>query len=108
MLVSSGQAQGMPESLARFLQQSIGMTQHEIGAAGKGRPFVKVLESPDREVAVFGIVGIGVPRKFYVDQIGNLPSWVPQHAPAVLGAFPIPLPPPTFREFPSLTMIWRT
>jgi hypothetical protein len=90
MLVSSGQAQGMPQSLARFLQQSIGMTQQEISAAGTGRPFVKVLDSPDREVAVFGIVGIGVPRKFYVDQIADSPSWASHHPPSRFGRFSDP------------------
>jgi hypothetical protein len=90
VLVSSGQAQGMPESLGRFLQQSIGMTQQEISAAGQGRPFVKVLESPDREVAVFGIVGIGVPRKFYVDQIADSPSWVSDHSATRFGRFSNP------------------
>jgi hypothetical protein len=90
MLVSSGQAQGMPQSLARFLQQSIGMTQQEISAAGKGRPFVKLLESPDREVAVFGMVGIPVPRKFYVDQIADAPSWVPDHSLTRFGRFSDP------------------
>ena len=90
ILVSSGQAQGMPESLGRFLQQSIGLTPPEIHAAGQGRPFVKVLESPDREVAVFGIVGIAVPRKSYVDQIADSPSWYPDHSATRFGRFSDP------------------
>jgi hypothetical protein len=90
MLVSSGQAQGIPQSLVSFLQQSIGMTQQEISAAGKGRPFVKLLESPDREVAVFGMVGILVPRKFYVNQIADAPSWVPDHSLTRFGRFSDP------------------
>jgi hypothetical protein len=41
-------------------------------------------------VAVFGIVGIGVPRKFYVDQIADSPSWVPDHSPSRFGRFSDP------------------
>jgi hypothetical protein len=90
ILASRGEAQSMPQSLAEFLQQTIAMTQQEMSAVAKGSPFVKVLDSPNREVAVFGIVGIGVPRKFYVGQIADSPSWVPDHSPSRFGRFSDP------------------
>ena len=77
-LASRGQAQGMPPSLEQFLQQTIGVTQDELTAAANGKPVVKVLEPSDhREIAVFGIVSIAVPRSFYVDRAADFPSSIP-------------------------------
>jgi hypothetical protein len=68
-------AQGMPPSLAQFLQQTIALNQDETGAATSGKPVVKVLEPSDqREIAVFGIVRIDVPRSFYVRRAADFPS----------------------------------
>lgn len=62
-----GHAQSMPQPLVQFLQQSMRLTPSEMDGAVSGTPVVKVLESRDTlEVAVFGIVSIGVPRSFYV------------------------------------------
>jgi len=67
-------AQDMPPLLAQFVQESIGLSANELGAASSGNPVVKALESPDRlEIAVFGIVSIGVPRSFYVGRAVNFP-----------------------------------
>jgi hypothetical protein len=60
-------AQGMPPALATFLQQTIALNAGEMSAATSGKPVVKVLATSDqREIAVFGIVRIDVPRSFYV------------------------------------------
>ena len=70
-----GSAQGMPPSLAQFLRQVVALDSDQITAVSGGQPVVKVLEPPDRrEVAVFGIVRIAVPRSFYLDRATDFPS----------------------------------
>jgi hypothetical protein len=75
IITSRAHAQGMPPALAQFLQQSISLQGDEITAASSGTPVVKVLDPSDkREVAVFGIVSIGVTRSFYVERATDFPS----------------------------------
>jgi hypothetical protein len=75
IITSRAHAQGMPPTLAQFLQQSISLKGDEITAASSGAPVVKVLDPSDqREVAVFGIVSIGVTRSFYVERATDFPS----------------------------------
>lgn len=76
MLVAArAHAQGMPPTLEQFLQQTISLKSDEITAAGSGTPVVKLLESSDkREIAVFGIVSVGVTRSFYVEHATDFPS----------------------------------
>jgi hypothetical protein len=70
-----GAAQGMPQSLAHFLQQTILLSQDELRGASSGNPVVKALETSDRlEIAVFGIVSIDVPRSFQVQRAVDFPS----------------------------------
>jgi hypothetical protein len=72
---SHAHAQGVPPTLAQFLQQSISLKGDEIIAASSGTPVVKILDPSDqREIAVFGIVSIGVPRSFYVEHVTDFPS----------------------------------
>jgi hypothetical protein len=75
IITSHAHAQGMPPTLAQFLQQSISLRSDEIAAASSGTPVVKVLDPSDqREVAVFGIVRIGATRAFYVERATDFPS----------------------------------
>ncbi|HMI56518.1 MAG TPA: hypothetical protein VK511_00580 [Gemmatimonadaceae bacterium] len=75
IIAARAHAQGMPPALAQFLQQSISLKSDEINAASSGTPVVKVLDPSDqREVAVFGIVSIGVTRSFYVERVTDFPS----------------------------------
>jgi len=68
-------AQGMPPSLSQFLGQTIALNRDEVDAADSGVAVVKVLAPADhREIAVFGIVRIAVPRSFYVDRATDFPS----------------------------------
>ena len=68
-------AQGMPSALTQFLKQAIALRDDEIAAAASGTPVVKVLEPVDRrEVAVFGIVRVDVPRAFYVKRATDFPA----------------------------------
>jgi len=74
-LPSRGVAQGMPPSLAQFLQQTIALTADELSRATSGQPVVKVLDPSDRrEIAAFGIVRIDVPRSFYVRRAVDFPT----------------------------------
>jgi len=74
ILPSRGVAQGMTPSLTQFLQQPIALTADELSRATSGQPVVKVLDPADRrEIAVFGIVRIDVPRPFYVRRATDFP-----------------------------------
>jgi hypothetical protein len=75
ILPSRGIAQGMPPSLAQFVQQTIALTPDELRLVTGGEPVVKALDPADRrEIAVFGIVRIDVPRPFYVRRATDFPS----------------------------------
>jgi hypothetical protein len=68
-------AQGLPPALEHFLRESIELNADELSAVPTGRPVVKLLDTPDRlEIAVFGIVSIGVPRSFYVQRAVDFKS----------------------------------
>jgi len=70
-----GGAQAMPASLTQFLLQTIKLSPDELSAATSGKPVVKLLDSADRrEIAVFGIVSVAVPRAFYVRRAGDFGS----------------------------------
>ena len=74
-LPARGGAQGMPPGLAQFLQHTIALSSDELSGAAGGRPLVKVLAPGDpREIAVLGVVRIGVPRSFYVRLVSDFPS----------------------------------
>ena len=75
LLPLRGVAQGMPPSLAQFVQQTIALTPDELRLVTGGEPVVKALDPADRrEIAVFGIVRIDVPRPFYVRRATDFPS----------------------------------
>jgi hypothetical protein len=61
------QGQGTPPHLESFLQQQIGLDAKQIAAVERGETVVKVLQRPEqRDIAVFGIVTLGVGREAYV------------------------------------------
>lgn len=69
---SPGAGQGMAPALTRFLQQTIGLTAAEVAAVDSGKAVGKALNPADhREMAVFGIVRIDVPRAYYVSGAAN-------------------------------------
>jgi hypothetical protein len=56
-----------PAQLTQFLQQSIGFDAEQLGAVERGEAVVKVIEARDRrDVVVFGIITLPVPREQYV------------------------------------------
>ncbi|HKW41083.1 MAG TPA: hypothetical protein VJN39_07535 [Gemmatimonadales bacterium] len=71
-MASLGSGQGTPARLTQFLEQTIELNRDDMGAAATGKPVVKVLATSDqREVAVFGIVSVNVPRSFYVRSVSD-------------------------------------
>ncbi len=68
-------AQGLPPSLASFLRQTIQLNDHELNASTGGEAIAKLLPDSDaREIAIFGIVQVDVPRPFYVRLASDFPS----------------------------------
>lgn len=59
-----------PARLAQFLRQSIGLDSVQFAAMEGGKVVVKVLDTPvKRDVAVFGIITVDVPRGFFVGRV---------------------------------------
>jgi len=68
-------AQGPPAKLASFLQQRIGLDQAQLASIERGDAIVKVLDTQNnRDVAVFGIIVMNVPREVYVARLQDFPS----------------------------------
>ena len=68
-------AQGPPARLTTFLQQHIGVNRDQLTAIERGDAVVKVLETKnERDVAVFGIITVDVPRVFYVTRLQDFPN----------------------------------
>jgi hypothetical protein len=56
-----------PAELTAFLQKSVGLDTKQIAAIDSGQLVTKVVRTPiDRDVVVFGIVQVDVPRAFFV------------------------------------------
>jgi hypothetical protein len=93
-------AQGLPPPLARFLGTSIGLSESEMAAAAAGHLVVETLHpSDDAEVAVFGIIGIPVPRSFYVRRASDFPSALRSPSRLSLGVFSDPAVPSDVAAF---------
>lgn len=72
---SRGEAQRPPPTLTAFLEQTIALDQGDMRAVTSGTAVVKVLQTSDeREIAVFGVVRIDVPRSFYVHSVTDFPA----------------------------------
>lgn len=64
-------------TLLRFLRQSIGMDSASVAAAFTGVPFVKVMEAEEkRDVAVFGLTTLAVPRATYDARVRDFTHWL--------------------------------
>lgn len=64
------QAQEVPDGLAGFLREAVGLDSAQIMAVRRGEAVVTVLGTElSREIAVFGIARVGVPREAYVRRV---------------------------------------
>src|SRR2546425_9474831 len=67
--------QQTPAPLVRFLRQSIGLDTAQGAAVERGAAGVKVLDTKNqRDVSVFGIITIDVPRATYIEHLQDFPS----------------------------------
>ncbi|HKC13980.1 MAG TPA: hypothetical protein VKI41_18295 [Vicinamibacteria bacterium] len=67
--------QAMRSDLTQFLQNRIAFQPAQLAAAEGGHGVVKVLDAPNkREVALFGLVRVEVPKTFWVKQLVDFPA----------------------------------
>jgi hypothetical protein len=81
-----------PESaLASFLRGDIGLSAAQLEAASRGSVVVKVLETTNqRDVAVFGVVAVDVPRDAYVRRLRDFRTSLRSPTRTKLGIFSNP------------------
>src|SRR5262245_50820881 len=73
--LTQAMAQGPSPGLLSFLQQQIGLDANQMAAASRGDVVVKVLDSPEqRDIALFGIVGIKESRQAYAEKQRDFPT----------------------------------
>jgi len=67
--------QQTPAPLLRFLRQSIGLDTAQVAVLERGEAVVKVLDTKNqRDVAVFGIITVDVPRAAYIGHLQDFQS----------------------------------
>lgn len=75
-LISMGKlagAQQAPPALTRFLREAVGLDASDVASVERGQPFAKALDTEGkRDVAIFGIVTVDVPRESYIRQLRDL------------------------------------
>jgi hypothetical protein len=68
-------AQAPPTRLVAFLQQRVGLDSSRMAAIERAESVVKILDTQNsRDVAVFGIIRVDVPREFYVSRLQDFSS----------------------------------
>src|SRR5262245_44669992 len=68
-------AQQTPTRLTSFLQEQIGLEADQLASMERGEAIVKVLHTDNkRDIAVFGVVRISVPREFFVTRLLDFPQ----------------------------------
>jgi hypothetical protein len=67
------QGQQPPARLVQFLRLRIGLDSAQLVSIGGGKAVVKVLDTPvQRDVAIFGIISVDVPRAAYVGRMRDV------------------------------------
>lgn len=95
-------AQRAGAELERFLRDDIALTPAQVAAAMKGDAVVKVVETgAPRDVAVFGIVAVNVPRADVVRQLRAFPRSLRTPSRTKLGTF---ADPPTLADVAAVTV----
>ena len=86
--------QQTPAPLVRFLRQSIGLDTAQVAAVERGAAVVKVLDTKNqRDVAVFGIITVDVPRASYIGHLQDFQSSLRTPTRARFGIFSDPATP---------------
>ncbi|HVH30329.1 MAG TPA: hypothetical protein VNA31_01500, partial [bacterium] len=87
-------AQGPPVRLTTFLQRHIGVDQAQLAGIERGDAVVKELKTVnERDVAVFGIITVDVPRRFYVTRVQDFPNSLQAPTRPHFGIFSTPASP---------------
>ncbi len=90
-LSSAVHAQQPPAALTTFLQQRIGLDREQLASIERGDAIVKILDTENkRDVAVFGIIAVDVPRESYVARLQDFPSSLRAPTRARFGIFHVP------------------
>lgn len=84
-----GQAeQPLPAQLATMIASFGGIAPKQLAEVEHGAAVVVSIESPDHnEVALLGLVAVGVPRPFYVTRAGELPAYLSGAGRSAVGVF---------------------
>src|SRR3989475_12605112 len=100
-------AQQPPARLATFLQQHIGLDSARIASIERGDVIVKVLDTQNkRDVAVFGIITVDVPRTLYVTRLQDFPNSLRAPTRPHFGIFSTPAVPPMVPDAPVPRTTW--
>ena len=99
---AQARAQQTPPALLRFLRENIGLSANDIASIERGQPFAKSLDTEGKkDVAVFGIVTVDVPRDSYVRQLRDLQASLRQPTRLRFGVFGEPA---SVADLQALTM----
>jgi hypothetical protein len=102
LLLIQATAPQRPAQLTRFLEHSIRLDATQLAMVERGEPVAKVLETSDRrDVALFGIVTVPMPRDAYVRAARNFPASLRTPNRTQLGVFSNPA---TERDVAAVTI----
>ena len=98
-----GQAeQPLPAQLATMIASVGGIAPKQLAEVERGAAVVVSIDSPDHnEVALLGLVAVGVPRSFYVARAGELPAYLSGAGRSAVGVFHEPA---TAADLSALTL----
>lgn len=84
-------AQQAPPALAAFLRETIGLDATQTAAIERGEVVVKIMPSAnERDVAVFGVITVDVPREVYIARARDFRSSLVAPSRTQLGIFSDP------------------
>jgi len=90
-LSSAVHAEQLPAELTTFLQQRIGLGREQLASIERGNAIVKILDTENkRDVAVFGIIAVDVPRESYVARLQDFSSSLRAPTRVRFGIFHVP------------------
>lgn len=86
--VAARVAAAPPAELVSFLEKSIGLNDKQLAAVDAGQQVTKVVRTAlDRDVVVFGIVAVDVPRPWFIEHLRETDAPLRSPARSVFGVF---------------------
>lgn len=75
LLAAPIRTQRQQAALTSYLKNRIGLDAAQLATVENGQAVVKLLDAPSqRDLAVFGIIQVDVPREFYIERLQDFPS----------------------------------